>query len=176
MKMRTRIDISNFSSQQCFGCTKTPWPIHAAAFMGIFLMLSHSKNCEEKIMEKTGEPKKNKGGRPPKSVKRNRVLALKCASFEKVRISARAKKTGLTVSEYLRGLGLNGQIVITEKVLPKEVLLLLGTLNHMAANLNQIAKKRNSVVDELNAAERASLEILSRELKQLVVIIKTHLQ
>jgi len=127
-------------------------------------------------MEKTNEPKKNKGGRPPKSVKRNRVVALKCASYEQTMISARAKKTGLTVSEYLRELGLNGQIVITEKVLPREVLSMAGTLNHIAANLNQIAKKRNSVVDELNAADRASLEFLSRELKQLVLSIKMYLQ
>ncbi len=127
-------------------------------------------------MEQTNEQKKNKGGRPPKSVKRNRVVALKCASYEQTMISARAKKTGLTVSEYLRELGLNGQIVITEKVLPREVLSMAGTLNHMAANLNQIAKKRNSVVDVLNAADRASLEFLSRELKQLVVSIKMYLQ
>jgi len=127
-------------------------------------------------MEQMSEQKKNKGGRPPKSIKRNRVVALKCASYEQTKISARAKKTGLTVSEYLRELGLNGHIVITEKVLPKEVLSFIGTLNHMAANLNQIAKKRNSVVDELNAAERANLEILSRELKQLVPSIKTCLQ
>jgi hypothetical protein len=127
-------------------------------------------------MEQMSEQKKNKGGRPPKSIKRNRVVALKCASYEQTKISARAKKTGLTVSEYLRELGLNGQIVITEKVLPKEVLILSGTLNHMAANLNQIAKKRNSVIDELNAAERANLEILSRELKQLVLSIKIFLQ
>ena len=127
-------------------------------------------------MAQTNESKKNKGGRPPKSVKRNRVVALKCASYEQTMISARAKKTGLTVSEYLRELGLNGQIVITEKVLPREVLSLAGILNHMAANLNQIAKKRNSVVDELNAADRASLEFLSRELKQLVLSIKMYLQ
>ncbi|MEP6728128.1 MAG: mobilization protein [Bacteroidota bacterium] len=127
-------------------------------------------------MEQTNEQKKNKGGRPPKSVKRNRVVALKCASYEQTMISARAKKTGLTVSEYLREMGLNGQIVITERVLPREVLSLAGTLNHMAANLNQIAKKRNSVVDVLNAADRASLEFLSRELKQLVVSIKIYLQ
>ena len=121
------------------------------------------------------EQKKNKGGRPPKTVKRNRVVALKCTAMEQIKINTRAKKTGLTVSEYLRELGLNGQIVITEKVLPREVLLFIGTLNHMAANLNQVAKKRNSVVDELNAAERANLEILSREVKQLVVSIKMYL-
>lgn len=151
------------------------WPAHAAAFVRGFSHANAFKKEEGKIMEQTNEQKKNKGGRPPKSVKRNRVVALKCASYEQTRISARAKKVGLTVSEYLRELGLNGQIVITEKVLPKEVLLLIGTLNHMAANLNQIAKKRNSVVDELNAAERAHLEILSRELKQLVLSIKMYL-
>ena len=134
------------------------------------------KKEEDKIMEETNEPKKNKGGRPPKAIKRNRVVALKCTALEQVKISTRSKKTGLTVSEYLRELALNGQIVISEKVLPKEVLLFIGTLNHMAANLNQVAKKRNSVVDELNAAERASLEILSRELKQLVQSIKMYLQ
>jgi len=127
-------------------------------------------------MEQTNQSKKNKGGRPTKSVKRNRVVALKCASYEQTMIIARAKKTGLTVSEYLRVLALNGQIVITEKVLPREVLSMAGTLNHIAANLNQIAKKRNSVVDELNAADRASLEFLSRELKQLVLSIKMYLQ
>ncbi len=126
-------------------------------------------------MEQANEQKKNRGGRPPKRVKHNRVVALKCAALEQIRISARSKKTGLTISEYLRELGLNGQIVITEKVLPKEVLLFIGTLNHMAANLNQIAKKRNSVVDELNAAERASLVILSCEIKQLVQSIKMYL-
>ena len=126
-------------------------------------------------MGQTNEQKKNKGGRPPKSVKRNRVVAFKCTVLEQIRISARAKKLALTVSEYLRELGLHSQIVIIEKVLPKEVLFFLGTLNHTAANLNQIAKKRNSVVDELNAAERASLEILSREVKQLVLSIKMYL-
>ncbi len=35
-----------------------------------------------------------------------------------------------------------------------------GTFNHIAANLNQIAKKRNSG-EELNALERASLKVQS---------------
>lgn len=118
----------------------------------------------------------NKGGRPPKPVKRNKVVTLKCASYEQTRISANAKKAGLSVSAFLREMGTNGQVVTTEKALPKEILTFTGTLNHMAANLNQLAKKRNSVVDELNAAERASLEILSREVKAMVQLIKTYLQ
>lgn len=119
---------------------------------------------------------KNKGGRPAKPIKRNRVVTLKCASYEQTRINANAKKARMTVSEFLREMGLNGQVVTTEKVLPREILELTGTLNHMAANLNQIAKKRNSVTDELNAAERASLEILSRDLKGIAQLIKGYLQ
>lgn len=130
---------------------------------------------EEKMMKQMNKPAKNKGGRPAKAIKRNQVLTLKCAHYEQARISANAKKAQLTVSEFLREMGLKGQVVTTQKLLPREVLQLTGTLNHMAANLNQIAKKRNSVVDELNAADRAGLEILSRELKQIVVQIKTWL-
>jgi hypothetical protein len=57
-------------------------------------------------------------------------------------------------------MGLTGKIDRREKALPKEVLELTGTLNHMAANLNQIAKKRNGV-EELNALDRATLKVQS---------------
>lgn len=127
-------------------------------------------------MKQMNEQTKNKGGRPAKSIKRNQVVTLKCASYEQARISANAKKAGLSVSEFLREMGLNGQVVTTQKVLPREILVLTGTLNHMAANLNQIAKKRNSVVEELNATERAGLEILSREVKEIARLIKSYLQ
>lgn len=127
-------------------------------------------------MKPTNETNRNKGGRPTKDIKRNRVVTLKCASYEQTRISVNAKKAGLSVSEFLREMGLNGQVVTIEKALPKEVLVAIGTLNHLAANLNQIAKKRNSVIDELNAAERADLAILSRQFKEIVVLIKNFLQ
>lgn len=127
-------------------------------------------------MKQTSEQGKNEGGRPTKAIKRNQVLSLKCTHLERVKISANAKKARLTVSEFLRELGLNGQVVTTQKVLPAEILAFTGTINHMAANLNQAAKKRNSVVDELTAAERASLEVLSREVKQIVQLIKMYLR
>ena len=155
------------------------WLPHTAAFGRDF---SHpalgrdSNNQEDRTMKEMNEQIKNKGGRPAKALKKNKVITLKCSGYEQVKITVNAKKTGLSVSEYLRELGLHGQVVITEKALPREVLSLMGTLNHMAANLNQVAKKRNSVIDELNAAERASLEILSRELKATVILIKTYLQ
>ena len=60
-------------------------------------------------------------------------------------------------------------------IVPKEILQFSGTLNHMAANLNQIAKKRNQL-DELNALERAQLNQLSLSVKQLTKDIKNHLK
>ena len=56
-----------------------------------------------------------------------------------------------------------------------DVLQFAGTLNHIAANLNQIAKKRNSF-DELSVLERARLNQQSTSLQQLVTDIKGYLQ
>jgi hypothetical protein len=75
----------------------------------------------------------------------------------------------------LRQNGLKRKIDSIKKVIPGDVMQFTGTLNHLAANLNQIAKKRNGF-DELNAMERALLELQSRELKNLVITIKNYLQ
>ena len=88
---------------------------------------------------------------------------------------AKAKSVNLTVSEYLRQMGLTGKIDRQEKALPKEVLQLSGILNHLAANMNQIAKKRNTN-EELNALERATLQRDGACLKQLAKDIKAYLQ
>ena len=114
---------------------------------------------------------RNKGGRPTKEIKRNKLLGVKCTSIEKFLIKANAKYSGLTVSEYLRELGLNGKIDMPKIIVPKEILQFTGTLNHMASNLNQIAKKRNQL-DELNALERVQLNQLRRSVKQLTKEIK----
>jgi len=117
---------------------------------------------------------KNRGGRPAKEVKRNRLLGVKCTILEAFIIKGKAKKAGLTISEYLRQMGINGKIDSHQKALPKEVLLFTATLNHSAANLNQIAKKRNQN-DELNIVERAELLHLSNTLKQMAGEIKKYL-
>ncbi len=135
----------------------------------------------QKKEDNTMEPMKqntpqNKGGRPKKAVKKNQLITLKCTSYEKMQIRAKAKKTGLSTSEYLLQLGLNGKIDSTIKTLPKEVLHVTGTLNHMAANLNQLAKKHNSVTDILTPLDRAGLQLLSGELKGLAVTIKNYLK
>jgi Mobilization protein NikA len=109
---------------------------------------------------------RNKGGRPVKAVKRNYMVGVKCSYLEKVAIQSKAKEQGLTASEYLRELGIHCKIVRRHKSLPKEVLSLRASLHHIGANLNQIAKKRNSF-DELTALERAELFTISKSIKQL---------
>jgi hypothetical protein len=99
---------------------------------------------------------RKKGGRPKKAVKMDQLLGVKCTLIERKAIEARAKSVGLSVSEYLRKIALTGKIDRIERVLPKEVLQSLGTMHHVAANINQIGHKRNRG-DELNALERAEL-------------------
>jgi hypothetical protein len=118
---------------------------------------------------------RNRGGRPPKQIKRDKLLGVRCSSIEQVLIKSHAKGSGLTISEYLRNLGLNGKIDRPKMRFPKEILQFTGTLNHLAANLNQIAKKRNQS-DELNAIERAQLNQLSLSVKQLTSDIKNYLR
>lgn len=118
---------------------------------------------------------RNKGGRPKKMVKKDQLLAVKCSLYERRVIEAKAKSATLSVSEYMREIGLSGKISYRNKVFPKEMLHLTGMLNHLAANLNQIAKKRNSN-DELSPLERAGLKVQSSQLTELAVTIKTYYQ
>ena len=122
-------------------------------------------------MKEQDDTKKNKGGRPKKVVKRDQLLAIKCTLYERRIIEAKAKKSNLNVSEYLREIGTTTKIDFRNKALPKEVLSLTGMLNHMAANLNQIAKKRNSNID-LSPLERAELKVRSGQVKDLAIQIK----
>ena len=126
-------------------------------------------------MEQREKSKKNKGGRPTKAIKKDKIIPVKCSSDEKRVIVAKAKSAEVSTSEYIREVALTGKIDRREKALPPEVLQLTATLNHIAANLNQIAKKRNGI-EELTAYERAGLKFQSNELKQLAANIKSYLQ
>ncbi len=124
-------------------------------------------------MEEVKTIAKNKGGRPKKVIKKDQLLNLKCTLIDRRVIKAKAKQANLSVSEYLLKMALSGKIDRRDKTLPKEVLQLTGTLNHLAANMNQIAKKRNGI-DELNAFERAELMVQSGQVKRLAEEIKNH--
>ena len=123
------------------------------------------------MSEQKQGPARNKGGRPPKAIKQKEVIPIKCSLVEKIVLKQKAKAIGISLSDYLRQTGLHGQAVSRTKAFPKEILLFTGTLNHLAANLNQIAKKRNGI-DELNAFERSNLNLLSGQVKQLAIDIK----
>ena len=118
--------------------------------------------------------KVNRGGRPKVSIKRREHLAVMCTIIERKLIEAKAKRAGLTLSEFLRELGLKGKVSQKMRTLPKEVLQLKGTLNHVAANLNQIAKKRNKG-EYLDAMDRALLNQEVRAIQTLTSDITTYL-
>jgi hypothetical protein len=141
----------------------------------VFLMLRIRKTREGSTMQQTIDDWKKKGGRPKKAVKKDQLLGVKCSLIERKAIEAKARSVNLSVSEYLREMGLSGKITQSTKVLPKEVLQKLGTLNHIAANLNQIAHKRNRG-DELNAIERATLMHDAGEVSQMTKDIRSYLQ
>lgn len=113
---------------------------------------------------------KSKGGRPNKAIKKNKLLGVKCSLLEKVTIQQKAKRANLSVSEYLRKLGVSGKIVIHIKTIPPEVAAFKADLNHMSANINQIARKRN-YNDQLDAFERAHLQQLPNLIKEFLTRI-----
>ena len=117
--------------------------------------------------------KQNKGGRPAKEIKRNITITVHCSAFEKRILLEKCKDFGITLSEYLRQIGLDHKIIRHRKDYPKEALILNGVLNHIAANLNQIAKKRNSG-EELGVYRRTQLEELSEQLHLLTQQIRNY--
>lgn len=127
-------------------------------------------------MEEKNKPIKNKGGRPKKDVVKEQRITLKCSSYEKLVVKAKAKKEKLSVSEYLLQLGLTRKIVSKVKTLPNEVLAFIAELNHIGVNLNQLARKHNSVIEVLTPLDRAKLLELYKELKELVTLIRNYLQ
>lgn len=126
-----------------------------------------------KTMETTVKHRNSKGGRPSKEIKRNKSVTVHCSAFEQRLLKTKGKEAGMTVSEYLREIGLSGKIDRPKRDFPKEALALNGTLNHIAANLNQLAKKRNSG-EEFDAYLSVKELQLCDQLKELTITIKTH--
>lgn len=124
-------------------------------------------------MKTTIKHKNTKGGRPAKEIKRNKTITVHCSAFEQRLLKEKGKEAGITVSEYLREVGLPGKIDRPRKEFPKEALLLNGKLNHVAANLNQIAKKRNSGED-IGIYMRTQLDELCDQLHSLTYTIKNY--
>lgn len=117
----------------------------------------------------------NKGGRPKSENKRSKQLAVMCTMDERKLISEKAKASNISVSQYLRELAIKGQVGSRKKEIPKEVLLFTATLNHLAANMNQLAKKRNQY-EQFTDLELAAFHALSVEIKNLAADIKKFIQ
>ena len=147
----------------------------SASIRVICLMLAHSEKRSSKIMETVEKNTNSKGGRPKKNIKKDQVITVKFTKVERWVIKAIAENAGLTISELLRQKVLGGKIDRFKKAFPSEVLQLTGTLNHLAANLNQIPRKRNSM-EQLDSFERAELELQSRELKNISATIKKYFE
>ncbi len=145
-----------------------------AAFSGIRKDI-FKRNKNVKMITEVKSPVSNKGGRPKKKIKRDEQLAVMCTLVERKAIEHKAKAANISISEYLRSLGVKGQVDRKIKVFPKEVLQFNGTLNHMAANLNQIAKKRNRE-ETFNGMEREEFIMLSEDIQELVKQIRNYLQ
>jgi hypothetical protein len=124
-------------------------------------------------MEKKRTFIKNKGGRPKKGIKKDCKVSVRCSIIQRKALQQNAKIALKTVSEFLLQLGLSGKIDRLEKPIPKEILQLVGALNHIGANLNQIAKKRNGI-EPLNAFDRAELKALANEITRLAKTIKNY--
>jgi hypothetical protein len=126
-------------------------------------------------MESGDKKTRHAGGRPKKAVRRDQQLAVMCTRLERKVVEMKAGVAGMSVSEFLRALALKGKVNARAKALPKEVLLFTATLNHLAANLNQVARWRNRG-DTLTALERAELQVLSGKVRQLALDIKSFLK
>jgi hypothetical protein len=128
-----------------------------------------------KMINEARERIRNKGGRPKKNIRRDEQLAVMCTIIERKAIEYKARLANVSVSEFLRTLGLKGQVDMKRKTFPKEVLEYKGMLSHMAANLNQVAKKRNRE-KSFNDMERDKFMMLCKNVQEVIKQIKNFLQ
>ncbi len=122
----------------------------------------------------TDNVRKNKGGRPPKKIKCDQQITVMCNILERKIISYKAKQAGVTLSEYLRTIGVNGKIDSSKSELAKEILAQKATLNHTAENINQFTRKLNST-GILSVEERMHYRNLSAVIKETALLIKSKL-
>lgn len=118
--------------------------------------------------------RKNKGGRPPKKIKCDQQITVMCNILERKIISYKAKQAGVTLSEYLRTMGVNGKIDSSKSELAKEILAQKATLNHTAENINQFTRKLNST-GILSVEEKMHYRNLSAVVKETALLIKSKL-
>jgi hypothetical protein len=80
---------------------------------------------------------KHKGGRPKKAIKQSESLVVKMTATEKLIISEKARKAGLTQSEWFRQSAKNAEVI--QRLLPSDISH-LNVLAVLANNLNQLTR------------------------------------
>lgn len=117
---------------------------------------------------------KAKGGRPPKTIKRDQQITVMCNLVERKAITGKAHQAGVSLSEYLRAMGLTGKIDSSRSELAKEMLAFKANLNHASENINQYTRKLNTT-GWLSFEERVEYRNLSLILKEIALLIKNKL-
>jgi len=79
----------------------------------------------------------HKGGRPKKDMKRDHTLSVRMTKIERIRIDGKAKKAGLSPTEWFRQAAKAAQV--TPRLSPADIKH-LGMLAGLANNLNQLTK------------------------------------
>lgn len=97
---------------------------------------------------------RSKGGRPskPDAEKQSLTVRFRVTSRQMEILQRQAKENGCTLSEYARGMTLNGRVIAP---ISPQRLALVAELTREKNNLNQIAKAQNAAgasakADELN--------------------------
>jgi hypothetical protein len=105
--------------------------------------------------------------------RKSTYVMLRCTPTEKRYIKIRARDAGLSVSVFLRDMGLKDSPE-KRKTLPPEVLAFIGQLSQIIGTLEIIARKRLDNED-LDGLERAELNFRAKEVKILIKDIKSYL-
>ena len=84
------------------------------------------------------ETKRHSGGRPKKQVKREIIKGVRFTKVEYYVVKQRAAKSGVNISDYIRGMAMQGKIISR---LTEEERQFVRQLVGIANNINQLTKK-----------------------------------
>lgn len=113
-------------------------------------------------MENLLESSRTNGGRPPKKIKRERIIMVRLSKTEHFMIEGKAGNAGMKISDWFRHAAKSANI--SPRLNPED-LRLLRTMTGMANNLNQLTKLAHQ--QGLLIVQKKCREILS-EINELL--------
>lgn len=109
-------------------------------------------------LKKTEYPKKSKGGRPLKTIKKESGIRVRLTKTELFLIEQKSKKAGMKLSDWFRHAA--KKAVVVNRITVEEMKL-LRMLTGMANNLNQLTKM----------AHQQGLLIMQRKIREILSLI-----